>query len=238
MEEFGQIYKRESEKGALIKVLVEANKNQNKKQEHEAMDLKDLETKIEKMQKDNEAQAKATKEQIEKLQKENKELKDSKEASEKKLTEFTSGKRSGEITAFVDKQIEEGKVLPANKESTVSVLQSLSDEKTLKFKKGDVEEPISPRELHQKGIESNPDIVKLEKETTMKTKEGGKGSKIEEELKTFKKSDESDSTEDEQKLDHIVKERISKFTKDNPDKTIEYDIVLNQVCNDYPELEI
>jgi len=236
LNEFEQFYSLNTEEDETsLSLTVETNTKTipEEEEEEEEMDLKELEQKLAKLQKDFDTM----KEENATLKKENEKIKNEKKEADEKLAKSTSDKRSEEIKTFVKERVKEGKILPANEASTVSILESLSDEKTVDFSKDGKTEKVSPRELRQQEIEASPNVVEFS-EKLKKEKEGEAGKDLAEETKSFKKQDEDEfGSEKDQKAHHIVLERTKKFKKDNPDKDVpEYEGMLNQVYIDYPEL--
>lgn len=231
LEEFQQFYTRNNSGDEDIKSFTVEETKKQSQEDLDMPEIKELEKRIGTLEKG----LKDSIELCKTLEKDNKELKNKKKESDDALSKFTTGKRTEGIKSFVKEKVKEGKVLPANEESTVNILSSLSDEKTVKFSKDNKEEMISPRELRMSEIEASPDVVKFD-EQLKKSKES-KGSKLEEELVNFKKDEDSDEEENDQKTHFIVTNRIAKFKKDNVDKDEpSYTDVLNQVYIDYPNL--
>lgn len=234
LDEFTQFYSLNTDESeSSMSFTVEKN-NKNKKKEGEPMpdDTKELEAKNKKLEEEN---AKLKKDN-ETLGTDNKKLETEKKESDTKLSKTVSEERSKEIKTFVKEKIKEGKILPANEDSSVSILESLSDEKTIDFAKDGKTEKVSARELRQQEIEASPNVVEFA-EKLRKQKTGEKGTDLAEETKSFKKNDENEESENSQKADFITKERIKKFKKDNIGKEAPaYEVIYNQVCLDYPEL--
>jgi len=86
------------------------------------------------------------------------ELKDNKEAGEKAEGE-TADKAD---MAWVDKQIEGKKMLPAGKESTVAIMKSLRGQPEQDFSVGDKKEKKTPLDVYKSGIEANSEVLDTE----------------------------------------------------------------------------
>jgi len=237
LDEFEQFYRLNADESeSSMSLTVETNSQNNPEpEEEEDMDAKELEAKNKKLEEEN---AQLKKDNEDAKAKETKATKEKAEADEK-LSKSETAKRSEEIKTFVKEKIKEGKILPANEESSISILESLSDEKTIDFSKEGKDIKVSARELRQIEIEGSPNVVEFS-EKLRKEKEAEEGKDMGEELKNFKRNEDTTELESDQKVHHIVTGRIAKFQKENIGKDVktpEYTEVLNQVLKDYPELD-
>ena len=80
--------------------------------------------------------------------------------AEEKLNKISREKRQAEIKAFIDAHCSETdmRFLPKQKEVLMALIESTSDEKTIKFTVDDKETELSQRELLEKFIELQPNF--------------------------------------------------------------------------------
>ena len=147
--------------------------------------------KIEKEKETIEKEKEETKGFKEKFETEEKKAKE----AEEKLNKISKEKREAEIKNFIDDHCSESdmRFLPKQKEVLIALVESTSDEKTIKFTVDDKETKLSQRELLEKFIELQPnfsDSIFAELSKGEEEEEEGKDKLTPEEKKVQKYMDE------------------------------------------------
>jgi len=78
--------------------------------------------------------------------------KDAKEKAEKEFSDYKAEQKKAEFAAFVDEQVKEGKILPANKEATIKMMFSLDGQESLDFAEGENTVKKTPLDIFRETI--------------------------------------------------------------------------------------
>jgi len=118
-----------------------------------ASQVKDLAAKFSALEDDSKKEVeKADKEFNEKLTAEKKRADD----AEAKIASGTADAKKAEFTAYLDSEIKEGRVLPANKEMYLETMLTLDGQEAMDFTEGDKTKKVTQLELFKKQISAGP----------------------------------------------------------------------------------
>ena len=122
-------------------------------------EVKELEAKIDKLTTDFADQGK----KIETLESDVKTANEAKDKSVKEFAAYKETEKVAEFTKWLDSQIKDGKILPANKAATLNNMKILDGNEAQEFstESGKDAKKVTPLEIYKQGIENGPKLVEF-----------------------------------------------------------------------------
>jgi len=148
-------------KEALISLNHNFQENKPQLEDLEMDQIKELESKIEELT-NNFSEFKTESEgKIEGLEGEVKTANEAKDAAVKEFSEYKENEVKAGLLEWTESQIEAGKILPADKDSMVSMLVSMNGQESQEFAEGEEKVRKTPLDMFKASIESKESIVEF-----------------------------------------------------------------------------
>lgn len=204
-------FEEADDKGALKSILdsfrnlfSEMSEKLNSTEDQNMPTIEELNAKIDTMEKNFSEKQAAFEEEKKNFEKEKSEFAEKEKkfnedlAAEKKRGDEAEAKiktseedaRNKEYTDFLDKEISEGRVLPANKDALLKTMQGLHGQEEIEFSEGNETKKISPLEVFKKQIQSGHEQVSFGESFTGGSAPKGAGDQLKKIANEFMEKDD------------------------------------------------
>ena len=86
---------------------------------------------------------------------------EAKDKFEKEFTEYKETQKKAEYSEWIGKMVDDGKIIPANKNAILSTLGALDGNEAQEFSEGDETKKVTPLDIFKKQIENGPNLIEF-----------------------------------------------------------------------------